>query len=360
MKPTLKSLSFMGATAALLVACQEQQHAEAPAHRPVLSIVVAPQTTQNVGFAGSVEPRYKSDLGFRVLGRIISRDVNVGDVVKKGQRLATLDPITYQLAVRSAQADLASATARLENAAATEARQRTLLQQNIANQAQFEAAKESLETAQANVTRAKADLAKAEERLGYTELRADFDGVVTAVAAELGQVVQPGQTVVTVARPDIREAVVDLPESIGWGLRPGARFDIALQVDPSVRAAGSVREIAPQADPATRTRRVRITLADPPESFRLGTTITATVTTQTDPGIELPVSALLERDGKTMVWVVDPAARTVSTRDVTIAARDASSVRLLDGLTPGTRVVTAGVNSLTPSQTIKIADEAFQ
>ena len=95
----------------------------------------------------------------------------------------------------------------------------------------------------------------------------DFDGVVTAVQAERGQVVQPGQTVVTVARPDIREAVVDLPESIGRDLRPGARFDVALQVDPSVRAAGSVREIAPQADPTTRTRRVRITLDQPAGEF---------------------------------------------------------------------------------------------
>jgi len=213
------------------------------------------------------------------------------------------------------------------------------------------------DSAEASVTSARANIDKAEEQLGYTELRADFAGVVTATAAELGQVVQPGQMVVSVARPDIREAVVDLPESVGRDLRPEARFDVALQLDPSVQAAGSVREIAPQADPATRTRRVRITLDNPPESFRLGTTITATVTTQAVPGIELPVSALLERDGRTMVWVVDPTTKMVSTRDVTIVARDGSSVRVLNGLTRGTRVVTAGVNSLTPNQTVKIADE---
>ncbi|WP_262299746.1 efflux RND transporter periplasmic adaptor subunit [Microvirga sesbaniae] len=359
MNPVLTSVAALSVVG-LLAACQEEHRAEAPAPRPVLTVVVAPQAVRTVGFAGTVEPRYKSDLGFRVLGRIISRDVNVGDVVKKGQRLATLDSLAYQLAVRSAQADLSSATARLENAASTETRQRTLLEQKITTQAQFDAAKQARESAEAGVTSARANLDKAEEQLGYTELRADFAGVVTATAAELGQVVQPGQTVVSVARPDIREAVVDLPESIGRDLRPEARFDIALQLDPSVRAAGSVREIAPQADPATRTRRVRITLEDPPESFRLGTTITATVTTQAVPGIELPVSALLERDGRTTVWVVDPDTRTVSTRDVTIAARDGSSVRVLNGLAAGMRVVTAGVNSLTPDQTVKIADEASQ
>ena len=359
MKGSLICSAALGA-AALLAACQEKHHAKAPTPRPVLSVVVAPQTVRTVRFAGTVEPRYKSDLGFRVLGRIVSRDVNVGDMVKKGQQLATLDPLTYQLAVRSAQAALASATARLENATGTEARQRTLLQQNVANQAQYDAARQSFETAQASVTSAKADLDKAQEQLGYTRLRADFDGVVTAVEAELGQVVQPGQTVLTVARPDIREAMVDLPENIGRGLRPGARLAVALQIDPSVHATGSVREIAPQADPSTRSLRVRVTLADPPENFRLGTTITAAITTQASPEIELPVSALLERDAKTMVWVVDPATSTVSTRDVAIAARDGSSVRLLDRLTPGTRVVTAGVHNLTPGQSVKVADEASQ
>ncbi|RXT55952.1 efflux transporter periplasmic adaptor subunit [Bosea sp. Tri-44] len=360
MNRILTSLTVLGSVA-LLAGCKDEQHGKVQPPRPVLSVVATPQAARTLGFAGTVEPRYKSDIGFQVLGRIVSRDVNVGDVVKQGDRLARLDPVAYELAVRSAQADLASATARLENAAATEARQRKLLSQDISNQAQFDAATQVQESALAGITRAKAELEKAEEQLSYTELRADFDGVVTTVAAELGQVVQPGQTVVSVARPEIREAVVDLPESIGRDLKAQARFDIALQVDPSVRTAGSVREIAPQADPATRTRRVRITLDSPAaKSFRLGTTITATVTTQASPGIELPITAVLERDGKTMVWVVNPATRTVSTEDVTIAARERSFVRILDGLTAGSRVVTAGVNSLTPGQTVKIPDGAFQ
>ncbi len=358
MKRILTSLAALGAVG-LLAACQDEQHAEAPVVRPVLSVVVTPQAERTVGFAGTVEARFKSDLGFRVLGRIISRDANVADIVEKGQRLATLDPVTYRLAVQSAQADLASATAQLENAAATEARQRTLLQQNITSEAQFEAARQARESAEAGVTRAQANLAQAEEQLGYTELRADFDGVVTAVGAELGQVVQPGQTVASVARADIREAVIDLPESIGRGLTSGARFDVALQLDPAIRTTGSVREIAPQADPTTRSVRVRITLDKPPESFRLGTTVTAAVATQASPGIELPVSALMERDRRTMVWIVDPATKTVSTKDVTVAAWNGSSVQIANGLTSGTRVVTAGVNSLSSGQTVKIADESL-
>ena len=150
--------------------------------------------------------------------------------------------------------NLATAIARSENAVATEVRQRTLLGRNVATQAQYDSARAARETAEANVASAKANLDKAGEQLGYTELRADFDGVITAVKAELGQVVQSGQTVFTVARPDIREAVVDLPDSIGPSVRPGARFDIALQVNRSVRATGAVREIAPQADLAPARR----------------------------------------------------------------------------------------------------------
>lgn len=353
MRPRLAALSM----AVLLAACQDKQPAEAPAPRPVLSVVVAPEAARVLGFAGTVEARYRSDLGFRVLGRVTSRQANVADVVRRGQILATLDPVAYQLAVRSAQAELASATAQLENAATTEARQRTLLQQNVTTEAQFDAARQSRESAEAGVVRARANLDKATEQLGYTELRADFDGVVTAVEAQLGQVVQPGQTVMSVARPDVREAVVDLPEGVARGLKAGARFEIALQLDPSVRAAGSVREIAPQADPTTRTLRVRVTLDKPPASFRLGTTVTAAVAVEARSGIELPASALLEQDGRTLVWIVDPASLTVSTREVGVAEREGSAIRVVEGIEPGTRVVTAGVHSLTPGQPVKIEDE---
>jgi membrane fusion protein, multidrug efflux system len=313
-----------------------------------------------LGFAGTVESQIQSSFGFRVLGRIIARDVRVGDAVKKGALLAALDPVAYEQAVRSAQADVSNAVARLENATATEARQQKLLQRNTTARAQFEAAQQARAAAEAAATQARADLAKAEEKLGYTQLHADFDGVVTAVEAEFGQVVQPGQTVVTIARTDIREAVIDVPADLNGNLQPGSRFEVALQLDPSVRASGRVREIGPQADSATRTRRVRIVLDDPPQSFRLGTIVTAVPASRAEFGIALPASALLERDGRTMVWVVDPETRTVSTHEVGIITRDERSFQVVEGLPSGTRVVTAGVNSLKPGQPVKISDEVIR
>jgi membrane fusion protein, multidrug efflux system len=335
-----------------LAACKDEKD-KAPLVRPVLSIVVAPQTGKVLGFTGTVEPQFRAILGFRVLGRLVVRHANVGDVVNKGALLAALDPVALELAVRSAAADLSNALAQLSNATATETRQRTLLETKTTTEAQFEQAVQAREAAAAAVVRARAGLAKAQEQLGYAELRSDFDGVVTAVDAEVGQTVSAGQSVITIARPDIREAVIDVPEDADSDLRPGTRFEVAPQIDPSLKVTGAVREIAPQADPATRSRRVRITLENPPVNVRLGTTVTATPITSPTPRIMVPPSALLERDGKAMVWVVDAASNTVSAREVRIASRNERAVQIAD-------VVTAGVNSLAPGQAVKLSPEASQ
>jgi RND family efflux transporter MFP subunit len=355
MKTFGNSLFGLG-TLLALAACHKQE--TAPPIRPVLSVVVSPEVTAKAGFAGTIEARYQSSFSFRVLGRIIARDVNVGDRVNKGTQLAALDPVPFELAVRTAEADLANAEAQLHNATATEERQRNLFSQGATAKAQFEAAQHGLESAKAGVTRARANLDKAQEQLGYTKLHTDSDGVVTAVSAEVGQVVQPGQAVATVARPDVREAVVDVPDGIAGTLGIGVSFQVTLEADPTMQASGQVREVAPSADAATRTRRVRITLDNPPEKFRLGTVVKAVAAAPVGAHIELPVSALFERDGKTMVWVVDDAKRTVSTRQVKIAARDAGAVVVTEGLPPGTRVVTVGVHSLMNGQSVKVPEEA--
>ena len=145
----------------------------------------------------------------------------------------------------------------------TEVRQRTLFERKVVSSADVEAAVQTREAAVATAAQAQANLKVAEEQLGYTRILADFDGVVTAVGAEVGQVVSPGETVVTVARPDRREAVIDIPAELVGVLRTGSRFEVALELDPAVRAEGAVREIAPQADPVSRTQRVWIGLKDP-------------------------------------------------------------------------------------------------
>lgn len=347
--PVLLGLAALGA-------CSKSDEKPPEIVRPVLSVVVEPRTTQTFGFAGSVEPQVSADLAFRLLGRVVSRDVKVGDIVSKGTTIAALDPTALELAVQAAKAELSNAEAQFANAAASEERQRQLLASANASQSVFDAAQQARKAAEASVERAKASLAKSQEQLGYARLFSDFDGVVTAVGAEVGQTVSPGQTVVTVARSDLREAVVDIPDQLTGDLSAGTPFQVILQSLPTIQTEAKLREIAPQSEGSTRTRRVKLTLTDPPQAFRLGSTVTATRMTKVVPTIELPISALLEKDGSEKVWIVDPKTSSVSAHDVKVASKNGGTFTVAEGLDAGMRVVTAGVHSLVDGQKVKVPE----
>ncbi len=336
--------------------CKEESAAPEPV-RPVLTTVIAPAQPDGIIAVGTVEPRFKTDIGFRVLGRLIARPVNVGDLVDQGQTLATIDATALELAVQSAKAELAKAQARLANAVASEERKRTLIATEATTKASLDSAEDARAGAQASVARAQANLTKALEQLGYAQVKADFAGVVTAVSADVGQVVSPGQSVVTVARPDIREAVVDIGPDFPVGLRVGRPFTVSMQLRPSIQVEGRVREVAPEADRTTRMRRVRIALIDPPAIFRLGTTVTARLGGTQAEVLRVPASAVLKENGQTFVWVVDLPSNTVSLRKVALAAADRSAIPVNDGLAAGARIVTAGIHSLKPGQQVRVEQE---
>ncbi len=361
---------------AALTACQPSQEAPPPPVRPVLTALVQPTDSVTFGpFAGTVEPRYQSQLGFQIGGRVVARDVTVGDVVKKDQRLAALDPIVSRFDLSRAEAELADAKAQAENATATEARTRRLTEGGNVTQAQLDAAVARRDTAQARLAQAGASLQKARDQIGYTELRADFDGVVTQRLAEIGQVVSPGQGIVTLARPETREAVVDIPETLAGAMPKDGGFTVVLQSAPEITARGRVREVAPFAESGTRTRRVRLTLEEPGPAFRLGATITVALERHTARRFILPDTALLEADGRRSVWIVQETGKPeagkpetgkpagdlhVARRDVTLD-RDGPGghgrIAVRAGLEPGERVVVAGVHSLRDGQTVRLADD---
>jgi RND family efflux transporter MFP subunit len=338
-----------------LTACTGEPMTEIPqSTRPVLSVIATESARPDQSFAGTIAPRYETNFAFRVLGRLIARDAAVGAIVKRGDRLAAVDPLALQLALRSAKAEVANAEAGFAKAAAAEKRQRTLLQRGDLSPSVFEQTQLARETAEASLRQAKAALSKAEEQVGYAELRADADGVVTAVHSEVGQTVSAGEPVITVAGLADREVVIDIPDAIAERLSEGAGFKVASQLDGSITAFGKIREKAPQADPATRSRRVKVALDSPPASFRLGATVTASLVTPIAGHIELPATALFEQNGKTVVWIVDPATGSVSPREVKVAARSERTIEVSEGLVPGTRVAVAGANSLEAGQLVKI------
>jgi len=258
--------------------------------------------------------------------------------------------------VRSAEASLANAEAQFANAEAEEARQKDLVLRNITPQAQYDLARRNLDTASANLTRARASLRKAKDTLSYTRLEADFDGVVTARYAEPGQVLNAGQKVVTLARPEIREAVIAVPDRLVPTLTKAGDLTITVDLDRvvAVKAAG-VRAIDPIADANTRTHNVYLTLNDPPAAFRLGITVAVAFSWPVPPHVDLPPTALLEKDGKTWVWVVDPTKGTVARRAVTVGSREGDVVVVTGGIAVGERVVVAGVHSLTDGQPVRVS-----
>ncbi|RUU48903.1 efflux RND transporter periplasmic adaptor subunit, partial [Mesorhizobium sp. M2C.T.Ca.TU.002.02.1.1] len=139
-------------------------------------------------------------------------------------------------------------------------------------------------------------------------------------------------------------------------LTVGTPFEIILQSLPTIKTDAKLREVAPQSEGATRSRRVRLTLINPPSAFRLGSTITATRMTKVAPTIELPMSALLEKDGSQKVWIVDPQSSSVSAHEIKVAAKSGGSFTVAEGLEAGMRVVTAGVHSLSEGQKVKVPE----
>lgn len=341
-----------------LGACGEQKQSEAPAIRPVLSVTVeSPVTELSQTFTGSVQPRYQASLGFQVFGRMLSRDARVGEAVAKGQQLATIDPRLARFALVSAQSDLASAQAQLINAQGEDDRKQKLIKTGVASQAQVDAAKAARQTAEARVTQARASLEKVRMQLEYATLKSDVDGVVVSWQAQVGQVLSAGQNVVTIARPDVRDAVFDIPDAMTDKFRPGVKFTITLQMDESIFAAAEVRDVAPKSDAATRTRRVWLTLQNPPDAFRLGATVRITLVDRQEPHIDLPETAILDKDGRSLVWLIGSNYKARS-QPVTIASRQRGMAEITGGLRSGDRVIIAGVHSLSEGQPIKASDQS--
>lgn len=352
--------SVMLAGCLLLVACGGEKEKPEPI-RPVLSAEVKTQDALDLGrFAGTIQARYESTLGFRVGGRIARRWVDVGATVKAGDVLASLDPTDQRNQLRAAEGDLAKIEAQWINAQANARRQQQLYDRGVGAQAQLDIAQTDLKTTAASREQARAAVQQARDQLGYAELRSDHAAVVTDWQAEAGQTVAAGQAVVTLARPDVKEAVIDLPTYLADDLAQGVEFTVMAQLDNSIRTSAVVREIEPQADASTRTRRARLTLRETPEAFRLGTSISVSLSSAVNPRSQIPASALQEVEGKSQVWIVDTRQKVVNPREVQVLQRGQDSVLLASGVQPGERVVTAGVNSLKPGQKVMVDEEGMR
>jgi RND family efflux transporter MFP subunit len=327
-----------------------------PEVRPVRAIVVARQAVgEPVSLTGQIQAQTEVALAFRIDGRLLKRGPGVGATLKAGELVATLESHNEQNALRAARASLASALAALTQSRNALDRQETLLKGGFTTRANYDQAQQAYVTARAQVEAAEAEQQVAQDRLDDTELRADAPGIVTEVGAEPGEIVRAGQAILRAARKEGRDAVFDAPSS---ALLRAATHDpvivVRLADDPSVTAQGRVREVAAQADPTTRTFRIRVGLSDPPSAMRLGATAVGQMHAGEAEVIRVPATALIESDGQPAVWLVDPKTQTVAQRVIGVANFGTSTAEVAHGLSQGDIVVTAGVHALRPGQKVRV------
>lgn len=329
--------------------------------RPVVTEVVALQTIQpTASYPGEVKARHESDLAFRVGGKIISRSVDVGDRVSTGQVLARLDPQDAELAVQAAQAQVAAAAAEVELTRAELERYGRLRERQLLGQSDLDVREHAHRAATARLNEAQAGLEIARHQHQYAELVSVGDGVITAVAAEPGQVVTAGQTVARIARLDEREVLVHVPESRIAAARSAMAVTVRLWAYPDHAYRGEIREIAPMADAVTRTFAIRVRVIDADEMLALGMTTNvgfAGATPETRVAL-LPSTSILEREGRISVLTVDPETTTITPRQVEIVGFAGDRVAVAGSLAEGDRIVTAGVHKLRPGERVRLLDSA--
>ena len=324
--------------------------------RPVRAIKMAAADTQAVAqFPGEVRARYESRLGFRVGGKIVSRKVEVGSMVKRGQVLMQLDPQDLQLAQTQSSAALSAAESNLELAKAELARYKDLREKNFVSQAVLDAKETAYRSARASRDQAAAALRTQRNQTGYGNLVADVDGVVTGIDAETGQVVAAGTPVVRLAQLGEKEIVISIPEDQVDALRKVQDVTVRTWANPKQAIPGKLRELSPVADAATRTYTAKISIPNAPADVRLGMTAYVTFNSAAQgPMLRVPLSALVQNQGGSAVWVVENGA--VRLAPVQLAGASGNDMLIGSGLTPGQIVVTAGVHLLKPGQKVTLLD----
>jgi membrane fusion protein, multidrug efflux system len=352
----MKRIVLAIAVALPLAACGKEQAKKAVVRPVRVTSIQHTPSYETYSLTGQIQAKDQVNLAFRIGGRLEERNVTVGDAVAPGQIVAKIEAQDYQNALRSAIADLVSAQAVLANAQNTEGRQSELLSKGYTTHVQYDQAEQQLKTAEAQVESTQAKLQNAKDNLTYTELRSDVAGVITAKGAEPGEVVAAGRMVLQVAKQGDRDAVFNVPSQLIRRSPKNPKITVALSDDPAVVATGHVREVAPQADAATGTYVVKVALDNPPDIMRLGATITGQVKIPADSVIQLPGTALTQSEGKPAVWVVDPEKKTVSLHPVKVGHYDTSSIVVVDGLSDGALVVTAGVQALRPGQEVRLLE----
>jgi RND family efflux transporter MFP subunit len=345
--------------AALLSACTPKAAPEAP--RTVRTAEVRYDKAQEMNsYFGAVQARYEVDQGFRVGGKVVTRRVDVGQKVRQGDVLATLDDTDYKLAVEAAHQQLVASRADARQAQSDRQRLSALKIDGSVSPSDEEKAQSKAETTRATAEADAQKLALARNRLDYTTLRASQDGVVTSVKFEVGQVVAEGHPIVSIAKEAEPEIVVNVPED-QLSVFKAARYKAALTSAPDQAFDVVLRELSPQAASTTRTFRARLKPAKP-RPLPLGASATLVIERPVGKAgaAAIPASAITQNKGEPAVWIVrrgNEGAVTVDLVNVRIHDYRTDEV-LISGPAAGELVVTAGVQKMAPGLRVALGDAA--
>lgn len=343
-----------GAAGAVFV---REEKPPVPAVTPLLvrAFTVAPAQESAAEFTGVIHARTESDLGFRVSGKIIEKLVKAGDHVKRGQALMRLDPTDLRLAAKAARAAVEATRAQNKRARADELRLRKLVAINAISQQEYDQAKSAADATSAQLDSALAYARQAENQVDYAVLRAESDGVIMEVPADVGQVVEVGDLVVRLAHDGAREAVVDLPEGDAQLAKSAAVA--RLYADPGQTFPAKLRELSAMADPLTRTYQARYTLGGGGERAQLGATVTVRLAgEQADgaPQYAVPIGALYDDGAGASVWVIDPATSSLARRFVEVAKLGSETALIVKGIRPGERILALGAHLVHDGEKVRI------
>jgi RND family efflux transporter MFP subunit len=337
----------------VLAACGKHETPPEPL-RPVKSVRVELQAGSNaLTLPGEVHARHESPLAFRVGGKISECRAELGQQVHRGQVLARLEPEDYRLAAQGGAANEAQARSQMMLAAADLKRYSALHDKGFVSAAALDQKQAAFDAARAAFDAMQASRSEQDRKLGYTALTADGDGVVTSLDCNIGQVVNPGQTILSLARSGAKEITVYVPEASLAAFRGVKEFAISLNAQPGKTYHGTLRELAGGADPATRTYAAHITVQDADDAMQLGMSATVRMQAGNDLAIRLPLSAVISRDGAPGVWKLgsDGIVHRVT---ISVAGIEGDELRVTGGLVPGDLVVVAGANLLREGEKVKL------
>ena len=341
----------------LLGGCSAEEAAPEPLRAVNVVRVSSDNNIGQIAYSGEVKPRYETALGFRVAGKIVERLADIGDVVKAGVTLARLDPEDQKLNSQAVRSRMAAADAAYQQAKSDLERYTELYEKKFISRAEYDRRRTDFNVTKAQLAQVRAELAVTENQADYTSLRADHSGVVTAIEAEVGQVVAAGQTVMRVARTAQKEVAISVPENKLGELRAAIDIVITLWAKPERKYAGKVREVSPVADAVTRTYAVRVAMSKADGDVNLGMTANVYLGgIRQGNTVELPATALFQQDDNAAVWRVDTDTGQVGAVPVEVARYFEDSVAVTSGLTDGDLVVRAGVHKLFEGEQVRVLD----